>query len=279
VSSFQGVIDWSAYAAWAASFDGVSRIAMKSSEGVGFTDPRFYGYRQEALAAGIDRIIFYHYGKPGLGNSPISEANWQARVCGPVRASDVLMLDYEEDVREATADWAYHWLVQQQRNYDKHPTIYASDDYVRTRLQDARLASFPLTLANWQFTPNERPACPPPWKLYRYLQYTDRATVPGIPGDVDADIFLGGDMSNPGADPAFLLSYWSSSSTLLGGVPDFTTGIAAAWKHDVAQDLWRGAPMMHEGVITWKGKDVAWQRFEGGFYTWENNVPFWHSNS
>jgi lysozyme len=280
VSSFQDAIDWPVYAAWAKQFDGTSRIAMKSTEGVGYTDPLFQVNRAGALSAGIDVIIFYHYARPDLGNAPKDEANWQWQVVGAIRPQDVLMLDFEEQVPQATADWAYQWLVQQQSNYGgKYPTIYASDSYIRSRLQDRRLASYPLTLANWQFDPSERPACPPPWARYVYLQYTDRATIPGIPGNVDANIYLGGDMPNPGADPAFLQSYWNSSSALLGGVPDFTTGIAAAWKHDVAQDLWRGAPMMHEGVITWKGKQVPWQRFEGGFYTWENNVPYWHSNS
>jgi N-acetyl-anhydromuramyl-L-alanine amidase AmpD len=85
--------------------------------------------------------------------------------------------------------------------------------------------------------------------------------------------------TNPGADPAFQQSYWNSNNIFIGAVPDITTGIANAWIHDVAQGLWRGGPLMHEGKIMWKGQIVPWQQFVGGFYTWENGQPFWHSNS
>jgi GH25 family lysozyme M1 (1,4-beta-N-acetylmuramidase) len=195
-------IDWNAYRAWSASFDGISRVAIKSSEGTGFTDPHFRTYRTGALSAGVDVIIYYHYAKPSL-NSPQAEADWQHQVVGSIRPQDVLMLDYEENVPQATAQWAFEWLARQEQNYGRLPTIYASDDYIRHRLQDSRLARFPLTLANWQFTPNERPACPPPWSKYTYLQYTDRATnIPGIAGAVDANIYLGMeelmiDLNNP----------------------------------------------------------------------------------
>jgi hypothetical protein len=69
-------------------------------------------------------------------------------------------------------------------------------------LQDNRLANYPLTLANWQYTPTERPPSPSPWPAYTYLQYSDRATsIPGIAGAVDANIYLGG-ASTSGNVPA-----------------------------------------------------------------------------
>ncbi len=82
--------------------------------------------------------------------------------------------------------------------------------------------------------------------------------------------------TNPGADPDFQHTYWNSG---VQPAPDFTTGIAHAWAHDVSQDLWRGVPIMKEGKIMWKGTLVPWQQFGGGFYTWEKGQAFWHSNS
>lgn len=194
ISAFQSLtIDWAAYKVWSASVDGISRVSMRSSYGTGFVDQHFQEYRAGALAAGIDILILYHYGYPSL-NNPASEADWQHQVVGTIRPQDVLMLDFEEGVPQATAQWAYEWLARQEQNYGgKLPTIYASSNYVQNRLQDSRLAKYPLTLADWTYDPNARPACPPPWSQYTYLQYTDKATnIPGIPGSVDANIYLGG---------------------------------------------------------------------------------------
>lgn len=196
VSQFQpATIDWQAYKSWAMQGDGVSRVAIRSSYGVGYKDVHFNQYRQGALSAGIDEIIFYHYAYPSL-NSAIDEANAQFNIVGNIRPQDMIILDFEENVAQANGDWAYTWLVQQESNYGgKLPGIYASSAYIQTRLQDSRLAKYPLWLANWQFTPDERPPVPAPWQSYKFVQYTDKATnIPGIAGTVDANIFLGVDI-------------------------------------------------------------------------------------
>ncbi len=201
ISSFQGNIDFVVYRAWAVSFDGIARIAMKSSEGVGFTDPHFQANRAAALAAGIDCIYFYHFGRPDLGNSAISEANFMHSVVGNVRNSDLLVLDYEVASPMATAEWAYEWLVQQETNAGKVPAIYASTSYIQENLQLNALSRYKLWLANWQFTPDERPPVPAPWQAYEFVQYTDNATnIPGIPGNVDCNIYLGASIPPPQED-------------------------------------------------------------------------------
>jgi GH25 family lysozyme M1 (1,4-beta-N-acetylmuramidase) len=195
LSAFQPTtIDWAAYRTWAAQWDGVARVAMRSSYGVGYIDQHFAGYRASALTAGIDVILFYHYSYPQFNSRASDEANWQRQVVGSIREQDMMILDYEENVGQATSDWAYVWLQTQEANYGKPPGIYASSSYIQQRLQhDGRLTRYPLWLANWQFSPDARPACPPPWSKYEFVQYTDKATgIPGIPGAVDANIFLGG---------------------------------------------------------------------------------------
>jgi GH25 family lysozyme M1 (1,4-beta-N-acetylmuramidase) len=184
-------IDWQAYKQWSAQGDGISRVAMRSSYGYGYKDANFDEYRAGALAAGIDSIIYYHYSYPSL-NAAITEANWQRSVVGDIRAQDFVILDFEENVDAATAQWAYTWLVTQEANYrGKLPGIYASSAYIAQRLQDPRLKRYKLWIANWQFTPDERPPCPAPWTSYEFVQFTDRAVIPGIPGNVDCSIFLG----------------------------------------------------------------------------------------
>lgn len=184
-------IDWLAYKQWSAQGDGISRVAMRSSYGVGEKDRHFDAYRAGALQAGIDQILYYHYSYPNL-NSAVAEANWQRQVVGDIRPQDLCILDFEENGDGPTSNWAYLWLATQEANYGKLPGIYASTYYILQRLQDQRLARYPLWLADWEYTPDERPACPPPWQSYEFVQYTDKATsIPGIAGTVDADIYLG----------------------------------------------------------------------------------------
>jgi lysozyme len=193
VSRFQGKIDWRKYAAWSRQGDGIARACIKATEGTGYVDPLFEANRRGALAAGIEMIIYYGYARPQW-NAPKAEADWLAKVVGRLRDSDDLMLDYEEKVREATADWSYKWLAKQESNYGKIPIIYSYDAYIRQRLQDKRLAKYRLVLAKWSFHPTDRPPCPPPWSKYEFLQYSDKAIIPGIAGPVDADIYLGGEV-------------------------------------------------------------------------------------
>jgi len=186
ISGFQPNIDWHAYRQWS------NVVAMKTSEGVGFTDPTFSAHRAGAIAAGIGTILYYHFARPDLGNDPVAEANYQQSVVGAIRENDIIVLDYEVSDARANADWAYRFLAQQALNYGKLPAIYASDAYIRERLQDSRLAQYPLWLAYWTYDAAMRPQCPPPWQSCLALQYTDRAAnVPGVPGTVDANIFLG----------------------------------------------------------------------------------------
>jgi GH25 family lysozyme M1 (1,4-beta-N-acetylmuramidase) len=192
LSQFQpSNIDWQAYKQWSARGDGISRVALRSSYGVGYVDTHFQTYREDALSAGIDMIIMYHYAYPQYNNAT-DEANWQRQVVGAMRPQDIVILDFEENVPQATAEWAVMWLQFAQGIYAKMPGIYASTYYIQQRLQDQRLAPYPLWLANWQFTPDERPPVPWPWQSYEFVQYSDRETsIPGIAGTVDANIFLG----------------------------------------------------------------------------------------
>lgn len=187
ISAAQPSIDWPAYRQWS------NVVAMKSTEGVGYRSPTFYAQRAGAIAAGISTILVYHFGRPDLGNDPAAEANYMHSIVGPIRDSDIMVLDYEVEDPRATADWAYRWLAQQALNYHgKLPGIYASDAYVRGRLQDARLAKYPLWLAAWTYNAMTRPPCPPPWSSYLAWQFSDKVGgVPGVPGNVDANIFFG----------------------------------------------------------------------------------------
>jgi GH25 family lysozyme M1 (1,4-beta-N-acetylmuramidase) len=131
ISAWQPLtIDWQAYKAWAAATDGSARIALRSSYGTGYRDAHYQTYRAAAEAAGIQQIIHYHYAYP-QDNTPEAEADSQHSIVGSIGPNDLLMLDFEEDVPEATADWAYRWLSRQEANYGgRLPIIYASESFL-----------------------------------------------------------------------------------------------------------------------------------------------------
>lgn len=183
ISSWQGTVNWTQYKAWS------SMVAMKATEGTGFTDPRYRANRTGAEAVGL-RIVHYHFARPDL-NGAQAEATWFFQVVGNV-GDGLIMLDYEQNTPAATAEWAYEWLSKAAQLFGQTPTIYASTSFVQTHLQgEPRLSQFPLILANWTYDPAARPACPTPWTSYLAIQYTDKASVPGISGAVDANVWLG----------------------------------------------------------------------------------------
>lgn len=207
ISSWQPAqINWAAYVAWSKSGDGVARVIMRSSQGVGVPDPHFEEYWHGAVAAGVEVIGVYHYAYPNLqAGSPgaVAEANYLHEVVGArLRAQDFLMLDYEQNVPEATAAWALAFLEQTEKNFGRVPKIYSYQAFIAEKLQDARLTRYPLIYARWTFDPNNRPAAPHPWTSYEFLQYTDKGSVPGIAGRVDVNVFIGGQAGDPGPTPS-----------------------------------------------------------------------------
>lgn len=221
VSAYQGTINWTEYVSWAKAQGHIPMAAIKATEGVGWTDPCFEKNRQDALQAGIEKLIYYSYARPDKGNSAQAEANYLHSVVGAIREQDMLMLDIEVI---PPANWAYEWMSQQEANYSAEQVlIYSYDAFIRAHLQDERLAKYALIMANYTYDANARPTCPPPWKQYIALQYTDKANISGIAGPVDANIWLGSeeeniviDINTPGISDHFTQideHHWQSKAT------------------------------------------------------------------
>lgn len=190
-------ISWSSYKTWSSSGDGIPRFCCKVSEGAGVTDPNYAGYVSSAKSNGI-RIIHYHYARPDLGNTAQQEAQYFINVVGSIGPDDQLMLDYEGDLNNNptgfTSQWAYDWLSIVSAHHGRQACIYSFLSFIQGQLQDSRLVPFPLIFADPTDNPDNRPSCPAPWTKYIAVQYSWSATVPGIPGTVDADVWIGGVM-------------------------------------------------------------------------------------
>lgn len=212
VSSWQGNIDWPTYHTWAQqqSADGRSHVIMRASQDVKTKDADFEQNWSGAVAAGIDEIVVYHYAYP-QDDTPQAEADWFVSVVGSrLRPQDTLMLDFEEDVPEATDAWVLAFRDEVKKLTGREVVAYENLNMVQTHMHDPALSSIPLVLADWTFDPNNIPTTPPaPFTQLLFVQFTDKGSVPGISGAVDMDVFLGGS-SMPGVP-----SGWSDDGTKL----------------------------------------------------------------
>lgn len=195
ISSWQSAsqIDWAAYAAWSRTGDGVARVLLRSDQGVNNKDTTFDQDWNAAVAAGVDEIFVYHYAYPNMNSAVVEAQSMEAVVGGRLRAGDRVMLDLEQNESSA---WALAFGQEMARWHPtpSRPVIYDSLSHIQSYLTDPALATiFDLGLAEWTFDPNSRPPAPAPWTNYAWLQYTDKLVVPGMPGVVDANVFLGGD--------------------------------------------------------------------------------------
>lgn len=183
-------IDWQAYKQWSASVDGVSRVAIKVNEGTAGIDAHCHQHWLNALEAGIDQIILYHYARPDLNaNAGDEVASYLYQIGSGLRKNDLLMLDYEKMPESAV--WALEWLKNISSKFaPERCAIYANRNAVLTHLQDSSLAAFPLILAQWTYDANDIPSAPLPWTSMLALQYSNKQNVPGVSGAVDADVFL-----------------------------------------------------------------------------------------
>src|SRR5690348_5154664 len=197
ISSWQGTaIDWQTYKAWSASGDGISRVLLRSDQGEQDEDSTFEADWSNAVAAGIDEIFVYHYAYPNLhpgAAGAVAEAQSMERILGGrLRANDKVMLDLEQNESSA---WALAFGQEMQRWHPtaSKPVLYDALAHVQAVLTDPALpAIFDLALADWTFDPSSRPSAPAPWPRYVWLQFSDKLAVPGMPGVVDANVFLRG---------------------------------------------------------------------------------------
>ncbi len=193
ISSFQTVSSWPDYVAWAKQWDGIARILLRSSQGVGVPDTSFEQFWSNAIANGIDRIGVYHYCYPNLHSGSagaIAEADYFASVVGSrLRPGDWLMMDLEQNEQGA---WALAFGQRLRAHYPETPIwLYDSLSHIQQYFKNPALASlFQLNVADWTLDPNARPACPSPWASYVSLQFSDRYDVPGI-GPCDCNVWLG----------------------------------------------------------------------------------------
>lgn len=175
----------------------VDFVMIRSSYGNGFLAPhgpaqykdaQLDRNRSEARRVGIAHG-FYHYAYPQY-NSPESEADYFKWVLGDLEPGEVLALDFEEiSYTGDWDDWCVRFLNRIKDHYGFKPLLYISLSMANSRNWSRVIGGdYGLWVAVWNGN-EEFPATK--WPVVAMKQYTDSASIPGISGKVDMNIFNG----------------------------------------------------------------------------------------
>ena len=209
VSHYQGTINWPTVKA-----SGISFAWTKATESASIIDSTFTANEVNAKAAGV-LIGAYHFAHPethiGSAGADQEAAYFWAVCSNYVKGSNTYlmpMLDIEQDLTGASPAYTKATLsawVNEFCNYLTSlaaangvaikPVVYTYVSYATTWL-DTSVTNWPLWMAQYPGSPNPQTGAPSgtsPWSAgsWSVWQYSSTATVGGISGGCDADVFNG----------------------------------------------------------------------------------------
>jgi GH25 family lysozyme M1 (1,4-beta-N-acetylmuramidase) len=184
VSEFQGGIDWNAVHGSGRAF-AIARV----SDGTQHPDPTFDTNWAGIKAAGMVRGVYQFF---RASEDPIAQADFLLGKVGTLAPGDLPpVLDVEvtdgqsgDAVIAGVSAWAAH--IQQQTGIT--PMVYTAPGFWDPLPNTGSLGNLVLWVANWQVS---CPDTPTPWGSWKFWQYADNGSVPGIAGAVDLDQFNG----------------------------------------------------------------------------------------
>lgn len=187
VASYQGNPDWQI----AHDVGGLSFAIEKATEGVDYVNPTFARNWYSIKDNGLYRAA-YHFARPWNTSARAEAEFFFGTVEGQgLEPGDILALDFEPDGGGDFGPWCVEFLQRVEELAGCKPIFYTAKGYI-----DAfNLASYPvlgeygLWLASWGRS--TMPPAPAPWQFVAFWQYSSTESVPGIPGEVDADYFNG----------------------------------------------------------------------------------------
>ncbi len=198
VSHWQGDIRWGPV-----SRAGYEFVFIKGTEGVGWTDVKFFENIQESTDAGVLAGI-YHFARPDLNNSGREEAEYFLEVSGDYLRSGYLRPVLDLEVRgslgkTALTNWTMEWLDTVKNRTGVSPLIYTNLNFINNYLND-EITEYDLWIAYWTCEPEPSYNIPPTGKYrdWAFWQYSgpggcgsNAGYVPGIETNIDLNIFNG----------------------------------------------------------------------------------------
>ena len=185
VSHHQGKIDWErVVASSAANGNPIRFVIMKATESDTFTDPDYRKNISDARKSGLVCGV-YHFYDPGT--SPLVQAQHYINTVKLQKGDFVPVVDVERTGR-SSADLRQDLLTfirELESHYGVKPIIYASAKFRRRHLNSAEFDSYPFWVAHYYVV---RPVTDKRWLIW---QFTDHASVDGIDGYTDFNVFKG----------------------------------------------------------------------------------------
>ena len=195
VSHYQGTINWATVAS-----AGIRFTYAKATEGTSYVDPTLGSNLSGAKSHGIYAGA-YHFGRPDLG-APVTQADHFIAHASFARDGHTLppMLDIETGttVGQATCyglstsamvSWINSFVNEVKARTGSVTTIYtAASFWNQCTGGTSSLHANPLFVARWSSVPTPLPTG---WSTWTFWQYTDAASLAGVSGNVDGDVFNG----------------------------------------------------------------------------------------
>ena len=161
----------------------VSFVFIKATEGASLKDKDFKENWKAAGKTDLRRGAYHFFRSSKDGE--IQARNFISTV-GDLRFKDhPPVLDIETIhigcPKELLNQRALQWLKAVEKRYGKKPIIYASSSFIKDYLNREIIGNYPVWVAHYE---KDSPA----FEGWTWWQFTDRAVVKGVPGEVDLSV-------------------------------------------------------------------------------------------
>jgi GH25 family lysozyme M1 (1,4-beta-N-acetylmuramidase) len=257
VSSYQGgSIDWGAVKASGRAFG-----FAKATEGTGYQDATFNHNWAGMKSAGMVRGA-YHFFHPSIDGTAQADyfVDW-VNANGGFVSGDLPMIDLEvtDGVAPAGVVSATSAFLNEVRARTGLPVVfYTGLSFFQDTLGNPNFSSYPLFIADYDG--QNCPYIPTSWPDWKFWQYDDNDSVPGIPGNVDGDLFNGtlADLQALGGGPP-------------PAIPPLPTGCGNI---QVGYGLHQGTEL-----LSCDGRFALAMQTDGNLVLYSYGVPMWATGS
>ncbi len=195
VSKWQGTINWTSVA----NNNDIDFVWAKATEGVDYTDPKWYTNVAGAHNAGL-YVGGYHFATPytsGVNDAADEATDFYAAVDDYLTDGYLRPVLDLEGSNSLTVTQMSNWVHEFMNTFATLsggivPVIYTGTTYATSELNSS-VNIYDLWYPRWPSDPDfdNPPAAPGIWNSYDLWQYSSTTSVTGISGNVDGDVFLG----------------------------------------------------------------------------------------
>lgn len=184
VSEYQGDIDWSKVKEGNEDF-AMKFVFVRATAGKNKTDKQFKDNWKQSGKKGFIRGA-YHYYRPN--ENSIKQADNFIKTVSLKKGDLPPVLDIEKIPSKQSMDslkaGLKRWLDRVEAHYGVKPVIYSGESFYTDFLKK-EFEGYTLWIANYSFFEEEIR------KEWHFWQFTDKATIEGIDGNVDVNIYNG----------------------------------------------------------------------------------------